>query len=145
MTTLSRLSRTSPMAKVIDEFMAEPFFFAAPVSALGANTEGNLALDVSEDEQHYIVRASLPGYQKDQVEISAHNGLLSIRAQRSEEHEEKGERFLRRERRFGSVQRVVSLPGEVDEDKIVAELKEGELVVRLPKTPKNTPRRISVN
>ncbi|QKK08049.1 MAG: Hsp20/alpha crystallin family protein [Planctomycetota bacterium] len=122
--------------------LAEPFFSSGSVAA---TDEGTLALDISEDESHVIVRASLPGFTKDQVHVEVHDGVLSIKAEKEEETEERTERFYRRERRVGSVSRRVALPSVVHEGEAKAELKHGELVLRLPKEPKATPRKISID
>lgn len=145
MNSICRVNGNStPFQRMIDDFFTEPFAFVAPMSSLSKN-EGNLALDVSEDESGYIVRASVPGFKKEEVDVSAHNGVLTVRAEHSEEREEKAERYHRRERRVDSFFRSVGLPGEFEEDKTRAELKDGVLTVRLAKTPRSMPRKISVS
>ena len=106
--------------------------------------EGTLPLDVSEDEKDVIVRASLPGFHREDIDIELNEGVLTIKAERSEEHEEKGEKFYRKERRFGSVSRRVALPSSVEEDKADAQLDEGVLTLRIPKSKKATPKRVSI-
>lgn len=122
--------------------LAEPLFNGGQSLSLD---EGTLALDISENETHVIVRASLPGFSKDQVHVEVHDGVLSIKAEKEEETEERTERYYRRERRAGSVSRRVALPSVVHEGETRAELKNGELVLRLPKEPKATPRKISID
>ena len=107
--------------------------------------EGTLALDISENDQEVIVRASLPGFTKDQVEIEAHDGVLTIKAEKTEETETKDERFYRKERRIGSVSRRIALPSVVKEADAHAELENGELILRLPKEAKAQPKRIAIN
>ena len=107
--------------------------------------EGTLALDVSEDESSVIVRASLPGFAREDVHIELHDGVLTIKAQHTEESEESGERYFRRERRVGSLSRRVALPGVIGEDGADAKLADGVLEVRVPKARKESPRKISVN
>ena len=142
--TLIRREPTSTLNgldRLFASVLAEPFFTNG--SAVSTD-EGTLALDVSEDESHVIVRASLPGFSKDQVHVEVHDGVLSITAETEEETEERTERYYRRERRTGSVSRRVALPSVVQEGEAKAELKNGELVLRLPKEPKATPRKISI-
>jgi HSP20 family protein len=61
--------------------------------------EAVLPLDVIEEEHAIVVRASVPGYSPEEVDVQIHNGVLTIRAEHDEEKEEKSERYLRRERR----------------------------------------------
>jgi HSP20 family protein len=112
----------------------------------GANglEEGTLALDVSEDDSDVIVRASLPGFAKDDIDVQVHSGVLTIKAEQTVESETKDERFYRRERRSGSVSRRVALPSNVQEDQASAELRDGVLTLRLPKVEKETPRKITI-
>lgn len=127
--------------EVFGQLLSDPFFSQVSASV----DEGSLALDVSEDERSVIVRASVPGFTKDQINVEVHDGVLSINARQSEEKEEKGERFYRRERRFGSVSRRVALPCAVVETDAKADLKDGVLTLRLPKSQKELPKKISIN
>lgn len=140
---------TPTNAQPIDRFIArvfnEPFFTVRTAPAATAIDEGSLALDISEDQSHYIVRASLPGFAKENVEIEIDDGVLSIAAQRTEVSEDSGEQFHRRERRFGSVSRRISLPGDVNESAATAELKDGVLTLKLPRADKPAGRKVQIN
>jgi HSP20 family protein len=107
-------------------------------------SEGVLPLDVLEDEKSVIVRASLPGFSPDEVDVEVHNGILTIQARHEEENEEQGPRFLRRERRWGSVSRNVALPTLVDEQACEADLSNGVLTLRIPKSQEAMPRKIKI-
>lgn len=107
--------------------------------------EGAFELDVAEDETSVIVRASLPGYTRDEIAADVHDGVVTISASKAEEHEEKRERYYRRERRTGSVSRRIALPVPVNEDAAQASLTDGVLELRLPKNGAQGPRRISIN
>lgn len=144
---MTNLTRRDPFGiPTIDRFISQ--IFDEPVVRLRAMTpaveEGALALDVSEDENDVIVRASLPGFKKEDIDVEVHDGVLAIKAEQEEEKEEKGEQFYRRERRFGSVSRRIALPSQVVEDKAAAELKDGVLTLRLPKTTKATARKVAI-
>ena len=131
----------------VDRFLARVFddpFFAVRTAAPQTVDEGSLALDISEDDSNVIVRASLPGFSKENVDVEVHDGVLTIKAEQSEEHEEKGEQFYRKERRFGSVSRRVALPSHVAEDQAKAELKDGVLTLRFPKAAKATGRNVAI-
>jgi HSP20 family protein len=131
------------LSRFFSTMLNDPFFAEAqPMRAFVE--EGTLPLDISEDDSSVIVRASLPGFSKEDVEIEVHDGVLSIKAQHTEEKEEKGERFYRKERRFGSVSRRVALPTTVVEDRSKADLKDGVLTLRLAKVPAEQPKKIRI-
>ncbi|MFG0257340.1 MAG: Hsp20/alpha crystallin family protein [Phycisphaerales bacterium JB043] len=121
-------------------FNREPFFVRFDES-----DESALALDVSETEKEVIVRASLPGFDKEDVTIDVHESVLTISASHTEESEEQEETFVRRERRTGSLSRRIELPSAVDEGNAWAELVNGELTLRLHKAPLNSPHRIEIS
>lgn len=129
--TLRRLF--APM--LTDPFLAEAF----PMERI---EEGTLPVDVSETDKAVIVKASLPGFKKDDVEITVDEGVVTIAAKKLEEKIEKGEKFYRRERLLGAVSRRIALPVAVIEDEVKAELKEGVLVLILPKTAVPTPKKV---
>lgn len=143
----TQISRREPFVTVpsierlIQSVFGEPAFAAIPA----ALEEGTLAVDVSEDEKHVIVRASLPGFDKKDVTIEVHDGVLTINAQHTEEKEEKGERFYRKERRVGSVSRRIALPAPVADEGAKADLRDGVLTVRVPKHAQASPRRVQID
>jgi HSP20 family protein len=129
----------SPFEGLLEHFFAEPTLARA-----GGLEEGTLALDLSENETHVIVRASLPGFTREDIDVEVHDGVLTIKATHREESEESKERFYRRERRVSSLSRRVALPSLVREKDAAAELKDGVLTLRLPKTEQATPRKIRI-
>lgn len=133
------LEMFSPVEGLINRLFQEPFGMTMPVIE-----EGALALDISETDEALVIRASLPGIRKEDVNIEVHEGVLTISATREQESEEQGEKFYRRERRVGSVSRRVALPTMVSDDQADAELKDGVLTLRLPKSKKDSPKKISV-
>lgn len=141
MTRRDPFSNLATLDRLFSGVLAEPFFTSNGTSL----EEGTLPLDISEDDTHVIVRASLPGFSKEQIQVEVHEGVLTIKAEKREEHEEKGERFYRRERRIGSMSRRVALPSVVQESEAKAELRDGELTLRLCKEPKATPRKIAID
>ncbi len=116
-------------------------FFRSPAQFMD---EGSLALDVLEKEGKVVVKASLPGYNKDEIDVQVHDGVLYIKAEHSEEHEEKDAKFYRRERRFGAVSRRVALPGAVAGAEVNAELKDGVLTLTLPVPERAQPKPIEI-
>ncbi|MFW6060455.1 MAG: Hsp20/alpha crystallin family protein [Phycisphaeraceae bacterium] len=99
-------------------------------------------VDIREDDNHVYVEAELPGFKKDEIEVTMEQGILTINASRKQE-ERQGEEHLT-ERRFTRVSRSFRLPTPVDEGNIDAHLEEGVLTLTLPKREEVKPRRIEV-
>jgi HSP20 family protein len=107
--------------------------------------DGLLAVDVSETDNEVTVRASVPGYSEQEIEVQLDAGMLAVKAHHEEEHEEKGEHFYRRERYEGALSRRVALPGVVsDAAQVQAELDKGVLTVHIPKSEKAKPKKIEI-
>ena len=103
------------------------------------------ALDMYEDKDNVFVKLEVPGMKKEDIDISLHDGMLSVTGERKEEKEErKGESF-RSERYFGRFHRTVTLPTQVNGDKVKATYKDGILTVELPKSEEAKPKQIQVN
>jgi len=100
-------------------------------------------VDIHEDDEGLTVSAELPGFAKDEVEISVDNGLLTISAQREAKEPETGTTHLR-ERRFTRVRRQFTLPTTIDPANVDAKLAEGVLTLRLQKKEEVKPRKIEV-
>ncbi|MGP1272872.1 MAG: Hsp20/alpha crystallin family protein [Phycisphaerales bacterium] len=133
----------TPFDRLFDSLlMRQPFTGAFERGLLDENA---LELDVAEDDEQLIVRASVPGFAREDITIDLQDGVLTISATKSEETEERRERFHRRERRTGSVSRRIALPVAVDEDSAQATLRDGVLELRLPKNGVNGPRRIAIS
>ncbi len=100
-------------------------------------TEGGELLppvDVAETDTELTVKMAVPGVEKDQISISVDDHTLSVRGESRKESEEKKKNYYRQEIRYGSFARSVRLPAEVDAGKAAADLKNGMLSIRLPKT-----------
>ncbi len=122
--------------------------FEAPLSELARASQflsgAAPAVDVYEDKENFIVKAELPGMKKEEINVTLHDGSLSISGERkSEEKVEKGEVY-RSERFFGRFQRTVALPTSVDAGKIKAQYQDGVLTVTLPKAEEAKPKHIDV-
>lgn len=101
-------------------------------------------IDISESDEEYVVKADIPGIDQKDLSVTLSGGNLTIKGERREEKEEKKKHFHRIERRYGSFQRTIQIPGEVDENKITANYRDGVLEIHLPKTEKTKPREIKV-
>ena len=123
--------------------------FEAPLAELARTSQllsgWTPALDVYEDKDNVYVRAELPGMRKEEIEVSLHNGSLSISGERKSEDKFKDAEVYRGERFFGRFQRSVTLPTPVAVDKIKAQYKDGILTVTLPKTEEAKPKHIDVS
>jgi HSP20 family protein len=102
-------------------------------------------IDVYEDKDNLYLKMELPGMKKEDIELSLHDGSLSISGERKTENKYEGADMHRSERFFGRFQRTVSLPTPVATDKVKAQYKEGILSVTLPKTEEAKPKQIEVN
>jgi HSP20 family protein len=113
----------------------------------GQQDGGRLApfgVDVREDADHIYVEAELPGFRKDDVDITLENQNLTIAAQRQEEKEKKGDLLLH-ERRYRQFLRSFTLPPTVDEKSVDAKLNDGVLTITLNKREETKPRKVAVN
>jgi HSP20 family protein len=96
--------------------------------------EWSPSVDIAETDSEYVIKAEIPEVDKKDVKVTVQDGYLSIQGERKQEKEEKGKRFHRVERAYGSFLRSFELPDDVDQEKVKAEFKEGMLIVHLPKT-----------
>ena len=105
------------------------------------------AVDVREDADHFYVEAELPGFKKDDVDVTLENQQLTISAERKEEKEQKGDKgeLLLHERRYNRFLRSFTLPPTVDEQTVNAKLNDGVLIITLNKREETKPRKIDVS
>jgi HSP20 family protein len=107
-------------------------------------------VNVREDADHLVVEAELPGFKKEEIDVSMENQTLTITAEHKDQHEEKdhndkGGDWLLRERRYSRYQRSFTLPPTVDSQTVDAKLNDGVLTITLAKRAETKPRRISVS
>ena len=132
-----------PVRDLMGTLTSDLFF--TRMAACPVREDGTLAVDVVEGEGEVIVRASLPGFKKEDIDIQIHNGVLFIKAEWSEEKETEAERFYRRERWVGSLSRRIALPDVVSGADAHAEVRDGVLTVRIPQAEAARSRQIHVN
>jgi len=101
-------------------------------------------VDISEDEKEYLIKAELPEVKKEDVKVTAEEGTLTIAGERKFEKEQKGKKYHRVERSYGSFVRNFSLPDDSSPANVRAEFKDGVLTVHLAKTEKAKPQQVEV-
>ena len=123
--------------------------FEAPLTELARTSQllsgWTPALDMYEDNDNLYVRLELPGMRKEDIDLSLHDGSLSISGERKSEDEHKDAEVYRAERFFGRFQRTVTLPSPVAVDIVKAQYKDGILSITLPKAEEAKPKHIDVN
>ena len=145
---MSNLIRWEPfreltaMRNVMDRFMDESF--RENPELWTRSGEYMLALDVAEDDDSYTVKASMPGIDPNDVEVTLSDNVLTIKGQIAEEKEEEGKRYHLKERRFGTFSRSLTMPATVNADKVEATQENGVLTLHLPKSEAVKPKKISV-
>ncbi|HEC80511.1 MAG: Hsp20/alpha crystallin family protein [Candidatus Coatesbacteria bacterium] len=102
------------------------------------------AVDLSETDDEFRVRAELPGINQEDMNISLVGNTLVIKGEKKQEKEEEKENYHYVERVYGSFRRDIDLPAEIDADKVEAEFKDGILNITIPKSEKGKPKEIEV-
>jgi HSP20 family protein len=102
------------------------------------------AMDLVETDDALVLKADLPGLDREDVEIEVKDNLLTVSGERKAEHEEKGEGFYRVERAFGRFSRSLDLPQGIDASEVSADFHQGVLEVRIPKPEERQPTRVEI-
>ena len=102
------------------------------------------AIDLYEEKDDIVVKAELPGMEKDNIQVNLSDHTLTIKGEKKKEEEIKEKNYYRSERAYGSFIRAVELPKDVHGDKVKASFKNGVLEIRLPKTEEAKTREIKV-
>jgi len=122
--------------------------FFKPYSENPGNVSGSMvpAIDLHETDKSYTVRAEIPGVKKEDIDVTVHDGVLTIDAESRYENEEKEEgRVIRQERRYGKYVRSIRLGKDVDENSVKANYKDGVLELELPKVEEVKPKKIAID
>jgi HSP20 family protein len=102
------------------------------------------AMDLVETEEHFVLRADLPGLAEEDVTLEVEDNVLTVSGERKAEHETTKEGYHRVERAFGSFSRSLTLPEGVDAEAVTANFDRGVLEIRIPKPEQRKPRKISI-
>ena len=109
------------------------------------NGSGHMDIDVYHEEDNLVVRASMPGVNPEDVEVTVTNDALTIKGESKVEKEVKEESYLHRERRYGTFKRTVALPEGVDTEKATTSYENGVLTVTIPKIAERKPKPLKIN
>ena len=102
------------------------------------------AMDLVEAEDHFVLKADLPGLAEDDVSIEIQDNTLTVTGERKSEHEERERGWYRVERQFGRFSRSLTLPEGVDAEGVSASFDKGVHEVRIPKPEERKPRRVEI-
>jgi HSP20 family protein len=141
------LSRRDPfrdmfeMRRAMDRLMENPFSGSEDfLQTIGMD----VPMDVSETDDAYMVKASLPGIKPEDIDITYSGNTLTVRGETQSDQEREGERYHVRERRFGSFSRTITLPTLINANSIDAKYQDGTLTLHLPKAEESKPRHIQI-
>jgi HSP20 family protein len=101
-------------------------------------------INLTGDKDNYYLRAEIPGLKSDELDIQVTSNTITLSGERKIPAEDKNAQYHRREREAGTFSRGISLPGDVDPDKVEASLKDGMLTVIIPKAEAAKPKQITV-
>lgn len=135
---MSLLIRPEPFTRDVDRLFDRLF------DAGAASQRWAPAMDLTEAEDHYLLKADLPGLSEEDVSIEVENGVLTVSGERQAEHERNEKGWHRIERSFGRFSRTLTMPDGIDPDAVSAEFDRGVLSVRIPKPEQVKPRRIQI-
>jgi HSP20 family protein len=120
-------------------------FFDTPAQGTdGTRQRWIPAMDLVETDEHYLLRADLPGFGRDDVKIELDENVLTISGERRTQREQRAEGYFRIERASGTFARSLTLPRGVDAERIEASFADGVLEVRIPKPEQRKPRRVAI-
>lgn len=103
-----------------------------------------IPVDMYQTDNDVVVKASLPGFKPEEVDISISGDTLTIKGEHKEEKETKDENYFRKELRYGSFNRVLPLPVQIKSDKAEALFENGVLTLTLPKADEVKPKQIKI-
>lgn len=147
---LMKWSPSKEVERWFEEFFEEPFQQRAwrrfpSLKKLRELEEIAPAIDMYDNKDEVVVKAEIPGVEKENVHISISDNTLTIKGEMKKEEEVKEKDYYYSERSYGSFARALSLPAKVKADKIKANFKDGILEIHLPKVEEAKPKEIKIN
>lgn len=123
-------------------------FFDHPTTGNGGNGASIRrwipAMDLVESDDHFVLKADLPGLDEADVNIEVEDNVLTVSGERNAEHDDSREGYVRVERAYGAFRRSLTLPDGVDPDAVSASFDKGVLEVRIPKPEQRKPRKVAI-
>jgi HSP20 family protein len=137
------MGELASLHSAMDRLFSE--FFSSPMTGVGeVSRNWYLPVDIVDQGNSLLVKAAVPGFKPEDVEVTYHDGVLNISAQRKQESETKEGSYLRRELSVGNYSRSVQLPGDIKAGDIKASFDNGVLTVELPKSQPVQPVKIPI-
>ena len=133
------------MQSRIDRMFSNPYWLTGRMDDDTNMGRWNPAVDLYEKNDHFVIKAELPGVDKKDIAIDLKDRVLTLSGERSHENEVKKENYYRKERSYGKFQRAFTLPADVDSDKIKAEFKDGLLQIEIPKPEEQKPKQVTIH
>ncbi len=130
------------LRQTMDRLFEDTFLW--PARSQYEMSGGNLPLDIYQTKNDVVVKAALPGLKPEEVDISLSGETLTIKGEHREEKEVKEAEYIRREHRYGSFSRTVTIPVAIQSDKAQATFDNGILTLTLPKAEAVKPKQIKV-
>jgi HSP20 family protein len=130
------------LRQTMDRMFEDTFLW--PARSQYEMSGGNLPLDIYQTKNDVVVKAALPGLKPEEVDISLSGETLTIKGEHREEKEIKEAEYIRREHRYGSFSRTVTVPVAIQSDKAQATFENGILTLTLPKAEAVKPKQIKV-
>ena len=142
---MAGIVRWDPFRELVDMRGTMDRLFYRPWRLVNVDAgQGFFAVDLYETDDEVVVTASLPGVKPDDLQISVTGDTLTVKGETKEDREEKQPSYYRKERRYGTFRRTLTLPVEVDADNAEATFEDGVLNLRLPKAPELRSKTIEV-
>ena len=148
---MMNLARWNPLREMtamqnrINRMFNDPYWLTDRMDDDTGMGRWNPAVDLYEKDDHFVIKAELPGVDKKDIAIDLKDRVLTLSGERSYENEVKEESYYRRERSYGKFQRAFTLPADVDSDKIKAEFKDGLLQIEVPKPEEQKPKQVTIH
>ncbi len=129
---------------VFDDLFNE--LYSLPTSFLSkSGVDLSPRIDISETDSEYKIEAELPGINQKEIDVKIDNNILTIKGKKEDIKEEKEKNYHLRERYYGAFQRSISLPNNIEPEKIKASFENGVLNISVPKNDKRTPKKIEIS
>lgn len=148
MSYLPRLRSKSESIRTRDSIFDDLFneLYSLPTSFLSkSGMDLSPRIDISETDGEYKIEAELPGISQKEIDVKIDNNILTIKGKKEDIKEEKEKNYHLRERYYGAFQRSISLPNNIEPEKIKASFENGVLNISVPKSDKRTPKKIEIS